>query len=148
MPRFLLAGGAIEFPARHVASRARSGAPDAWVGGHWLTVQVQATTPALRVHTAGRSFPGRPASHAAGAWVAIDDVILTAADLRSSRALPGVFTHTSEVLIVAGTVVNIGFASALFDEAGGGAQAEYVGGPLFRFTALPGKYWHGRAGTA
>jgi hypothetical protein len=148
MTQFFVPGGALELPAGLVAPRARSAAPEAWVAGRWLTVQVHADVPALRVHTAGRSFPRRPASDGAGAWVAIGDVILTAGELTSSRALPGAFTHTSEALILAGTVINVGFASPLFDGAGGGEQAEYVSGPQFQFTDLPGKYWHGRGGSA
>ncbi|HUO79844.1 MAG TPA: hypothetical protein VMU00_06855 [Steroidobacteraceae bacterium] len=148
MPRFLVCGGTLELPAAFVLPRAPSSAPEAWTGGQWLTVRICEATPALRVHTAGRAFPGRPASHAAGAWVAIGDVIWTAAELASSRALPGAFTHTSDAEIAAGTVVNVGFASALFGGAGGGEQAEYVSGPAFRFRSLEGKRWHGRAGTA
>jgi hypothetical protein len=58
------------------------------------------------------------------------------------------FTHVSEAVMAAGTVLNIGLASAKFGGAGGGFQAEYVAGPRVVFKPLSGKSWHGAVGRA
>ncbi|MBS0393457.1 MAG: hypothetical protein JSR54_02465 [Proteobacteria bacterium] len=142
----LVAGRVLELPGAHPAASRDSRDPRAWVGGEWLTVRLLAPLEALRVHTAGRAYPGRPASSEQGRWYALDDVIETSGELAASRSLPGAFTHTSVVRVPAGAVLNVGFASALFGGAGGGGQAEFLGGPTPSFVALRGKHWHGRAG--
>lgn len=127
----------------------------AWLYERYITVRLTAPLEALRVHTAGRSFPGRDASAQAGAWILIGDVIHTSGNLASNRSLPTInprsmtaFTHTSEALLAPGTVLNIGIANAKFGGAGGGFQGEYVTGPAIVFMALSGKHWHGSEGHA
>ena len=156
MTRFQIGIRSLELEAHLVLPAAASNAAS-WAGGRWVTVKLSAPLEALRVHTDGRAFlaQGRPASTEAGRWLLIDDVIQTAAAIASSRSLKVddprsavAFTHTSGVELALGTVLNIGFASALFSGRGGGAQAERVGGPPPRFTLLAGKHWHSRAGRA
>ena len=155
MTAFAIAGRRIDLSAVPVTPRALSGDDSAWQGGDYVTVRLLAPAEALRVHTNGRAFPDREASASAGAWVAIGDVIQTSAQFANSRSLPTwhvnsttAFTHVNTATIPAGCVVNIGIASAKFGGQGGGFQAEYVSGPLFQFTPLTGKHWHGRAGSA
>jgi hypothetical protein len=88
-----------------------------------------------------------------GAWILIGDVIHTSSALASSRSLPvnnpqsmTAFTHTSEASLAAGTILNIGLASAKFGGVGGEFQAEYVSGPTIRFTPFVDKIWHGKIG--
>ena len=120
-------------------------------------MRLNAPFEALRVHTQGRAYvaQGRPAANEAGRWLLIGDVIQAAGAIASSRSLKVddprsavAFTHTSGVELAPGTVLNIGFASALFSGRGGGAQAEWVGGPSARFKLLAGKHWHSGAGRA
>jgi len=101
------------------------------------------------------AFPGRQASEEAGAWVLIGDAIETASTTASLRSLPAenpqsmvAFTHMSEAMLAANTVLNIGLASAKFGGVGGGFQAKYVSGPPIRFTPISGRHWHDRAGHA
>ena len=154
MALFNIAGKTITLPAVEISPRAKSD-QTAWQSGKYVTVRFSAPVAGIRVHTDGKAFPGRPASAAMGAWVAIGDVIQTAPALANSRSLPSAnpqamtaFTHTSDAVIPPQCVVNIGVASAKFGGAGGGFQAEYVSGPLIQFTPLPGKHWHGQAGHA
>jgi hypothetical protein len=154
MPTFALFGKSVDLQAVP-AAMASTRDPDAWLHRRYLTVRLTAPLDALRVHTAGRSFPGRDASAEAGAWVLIGDVIQSSGDLADTRSLPTTnpssmvaFTHTSEALLASGTVLNIGIASAKFGCTGGEFQGEYVGGPVIVFKPLAGKHWHGMAGRA
>ena len=154
MPTFSLFGKSVELSATP-APIARTRDETAWLNRRYLTVRISQTTEALRVHTAGKSFPGREASNEAGAWLLIGDVIQASGQLASGRALPTAnpigftaFTHVSEAILAPGTVLNIGIASAKFGGAGGEFQAEYVEGPPIRFRPLAGKHWHGQSGRA
>ena len=154
MPTFSLFGKSVELaamPAPVAWTRDRT----AWLHHRYLTVRLTANTEALRVHTAGKSYPGREASNEAGAWLLIGDVIQSSSHLADSRALPTAspagftaFTHVSEAELRPGTILNIGLASAKFGCAGGGFQAEYVEGPPIVFKPLHGKHWHGAVGRA
>ncbi len=155
MPTFSFFGKSVNLPAVLVSNKATTRDPSAWQYGMYTTVQLTGRLTALRVHTAGRTFPGRQASDQMGAWVLIGDVIQTSTDLANSRSLPTVnprsmvaFTHTSGARLATNTVLNIGLASAKFGGTGGGFQAEYVSGPTIQFTPLAGKHWHGGAGHA
>lgn len=155
MARFFLGGRAIDLPAVPASPKSPSCDDTAWELGIYITVRLLSPVAGVRVHTDGRSYPGRAASNSAGAWVAIGDVVLTSGELASSRSLPAdnpkrmaAFTHTNEALLPAQCVVNVGLASAKFGGQGGGFQAEYVSGPSIRFVPLLGKYWHGHAGNA
>lgn len=152
MPVFSLFGESVELSATPLPA-ARTRDETAWLNRRHLTVRLTRATQALRVHTAGKAYPGRPASSEGGAWLLIGDVIQTSGQLAGSRALPTshpggftAFTHVSEALLAPGTVLNIGVASAKFGGAGGGFQAEYVEGPPIVFKPLAGRHWHGRSG--
>jgi hypothetical protein len=122
---------------------------DAWLRGEYLTLRVtDDMREGVRVHTNGKSFPGRSASSMAGRWIALEDIIDTSHALANSRALPGVFTHVAWVVIPSGCVINVGVASPLYGYSGGGVQAEYVSGPRFGFEQAEGKHWHGAVGNA
>jgi len=152
MPTFSFFGKSINLPAVLVSAKAATRDQSAWQAGMYTTVRLVERLLALRVHTAGRVFPGRQASGEAGAWILIGDVIQTSVGLANSRSLPTndprsmvAFTHTSEANIAVNTVLNIGLASAKFGGMGGEFQAEYVSGPTIQFTPLTGKHWHSRA---
>jgi hypothetical protein len=155
MATFTHFGKSIELPATMVSPTAATRDRSSWMHGRYTTVRLSMPIEALRVHTAGRTFPGREASSEFGAWVLIGDVIQSSAALASSRALPATnprsmvaFTHASEARLDLGTVLNIGIASAKFGGDGGQFQAEYISGPPIRFTPIAGKHWHGRSGSA
>jgi hypothetical protein len=155
MAQFSFLGRSIDLPAVQLSLKAITRDRTAWQDGQYITVRLIHTVSALRVHTNGRSFPGRDASAEPGAWVLVGDVIHTASTIADTRSLPVqnptsmvAFTHSSEASIAANTVLNIGLASAKFGGSGGGYQAEYVSGPAMRFTPLVGKHWHGRSGNA
>ena len=154
MPTFALFGKSVDLQAVPVAP-AITRDKAAWLHERYMTVRLTAPLEALRVHTAGRSFPGRDASAEAGAWVLIGDVNQTSGNLASNRSLPTTnprsmtaFTDTSEALLAPGTVLNVGIANAKFGGAGGGFQGEYVSGPSIVFKPLSGKHWHGSEGHA
>jgi len=153
MALFTVLGQSVDLPAVSL-SQWDTGDRSAWEQGKYLTVRVTAPCVALRVHTNARSFPGRPASHPEGTWLAIGDVVQTSIELASSRSLPtadptsmAAFTHVGEAHIPVGCILNVGLASAKFGGQGGGFQAEYVAGPKPSFQQVS-NIWHGRAGTA
>lgn len=155
MANFIIAGRSIDLAASLVAPQAVSKDPNAWAMGQYATVRLLAPTEALRAHTNGRAYPGRLASGSTGSWVALGDVIQTSGSFASSRSLPTdnpssatAFTHVNSVVIPAGTVINIGVASALFGGRGGHFQGEYVSGPSLQFRPLTGKHWHSKFGHA
>jgi hypothetical protein len=155
MAMFSYFGESIELPAKAVLPGASTRDPDAWMHGVFTTVRFELPMKALRVHTNGRTFPGRDASQEAGAWILIGDIIETSSELASSRSLPAAnpksmvaFTHVSEAQVQMGTVMNVGLASAKFGGKGGRFQAEYVSGPSIHFTPLRANRWHGAAGRA
>lgn len=154
MPTFSLFGKSVELQATP-ATTARTCDESAWLHRRYLTIRLSARTKALRVHTAGRTFPGREPSNEAGAWLLIGDIIQSSSQLASSRALPTAnpnsfvaVTHVSEAVLGPGTLLNIGIASAKFGGSGGEFQAEFVAGPPITFKALAGKRWHGAVGSA
>jgi hypothetical protein len=63
-------------------------------------------------------------------------------------ALPGAFTHISTVTLPVGCVINVGVNGATLKGSGGGTQAEYVGGPGFRFLQIGGATWVNYVGHA
>ena len=149
MPIFSVFGKPVELLATP-ALVARTRDETAWLHRRYLSCRLWGTTEALRVHTAGKAFPGRDASNEAGAWLLIGDVIQTSGQLADSRALPATnphgftaFTHVSIAILGPGTVLNVGIAAAKFGGRGGELQAEYVAGPPIIFKTLHGKYWHG-----
>lgn len=77
----------------------------AWLHNDWVTVKLTASVSGFRAHTNGKAFaktashPERIASAAEGAWAAIGDSILTSSEVVDQSALPGPFTHVSEVVI-------------------------------------------------
>jgi len=155
MAKYFFLGVVIELPAIPVSPKAQSRDDTAWLHGLFSTVMLLAPVEGVRVHTGGRSYPGRPGSSEQGAWVALDDVIMSAPDLANSRSLPTAnpqslvaMTRIAEVLLPVQCVLNIGLASAKFGGRGGGAQAEYVSGPPLQFAPLRDKYWHHRGGHA
>ena len=155
MARFFFNGRPLDLPAVPVNPRSPSRDATAWEFGNYVTVRLLTPARGLRVHTAGKEFPGREASSSQGAWVALGDVIQTSSQLASSRSLPTddptsmtAFTHINEVTLPSNVVLNIGIAATKFGGHGGGFQAEYVSGPPLEFTSLEGKHWHGRAGSA
>ncbi|MDY0743300.1 hypothetical protein SNE35_02225 [Paucibacter sp. R3-3] len=155
MRTFAFFGRPLALPAVETPVRAATRDPSAWHHGAYVTVRLAAPLSALRVHTAGRSYPGRPGSGERGAWILIGDVIKSSGELADSRSLPTrnaksmvAFTHTSEARLGFGTVLNIGLASAKFGGSGGEFQGEFVAGPPIRFTPLAGKLWHGSAAYA
>jgi hypothetical protein len=155
MTTFSFAGKTVDLPAVPVSPKSATRDPTAWQFGRYVTVRLVSPMSALRVHTNGRSFPGRQGSAATGAWLLVGDIVQTASELADSRSLPienpksmVAFTGTSEANISALSVLNIGLASAKFGGSGGEFQAEFVSGPLIQFSPLKGKHWHGRAGNA
>ena len=149
MAVFFVSGVPIELDATRYTAIA-SQCPDAWQSGEYMTVRMTAdgVDIGVRAHTNARDYPGRPASNAAGKWLALDDVIATAHTFAASRALPGVFTHVGWVTLPAGCVINIGMAAPKFGYRGGGVQAEYLQGPRPIFDQAVGKVWHGVTGHA
>ena len=152
MPTFTLFGKSVELEAVPVTSRPTRDMT-AWLNECYISVRMTRALRAIRVHTAGRSFPGRSGSRQEGAWLLIGDVIRTASGIADSRSLPTAdptsmtaFTHTSEAVVAPGAVLNIGLASAKFGGLGGGFQAEFVDGPPVAFVPLAGMHWHGVAG--
>lgn len=150
MNKFKCLGKTIFLPAIQAPSKASTQDPTAWECGVYETVRVVQSLSALRVHTNGKSYPGRPSSARAGAWILIGDVIQTSSELARTRSLPAAnpesavaFTHTSEAGVEPNTLLNIGLASAKFGGVGGEFQAEYVSGPKIKFTPIAGKGWHG-----
>lgn len=148
MGLFVLSGRAINLPAFQVTPQAKTRDIRAWQSGQYVTVRLCEPVKAVRVHTNSKAYPDRVPSAAAGAWVALDDVIQTSGDLVQSRALPGPFTHVGEALLPVHCTVNVGLCAPLFGHTGGGIQAEYVSGPAIQFTQIAGKYWHGKQGNA
>ena len=158
MTRFVFGNKSIDLPAATVRPVASSRDANAWWAGQYATVRLFQPIRGLRLHTSGRSYPDRPASNAEGSWILIGDVIQTSSQIAQSSSLPGklpqsmvAFTHVSDVSLAAGTVLNIGVASAKFSGevgGGGGFQAEHVSGPWPQFHVLAGNYWHGNAGAA
>lgn len=155
MTTFSFAGKSVDLPAVPVSPKSATRDPTAWQFGRYVTVRLVSPVSALRVHTNSRSFPGRQASAATGAWLLIGDIIQTSSALADSRSLPTenpksmvAFTGASEANISALAVLNIGLASAKFGGRGGEFQAEFVSGPAIQFTPLIGKHWHGGAGNA
>lgn len=155
MHRILVAGRTIELPALPLLPRSPSSDDSAWELGAYVTVRLTAPVEALRLHTDGKAFPGRPASQSSGAWVAIGDVIQTSSQIASTRALPTddpssatAFTHVNHAMLPVDCVLNIGIAGPKFGGYGGGFQAEYVSGPRIQFVPLKGKHWHGKAARA
>ena len=155
MPISSIFGQSVDIPAFSVHPKAITRDKSAWQGRTYLTIRLTTTIDALRVHTKGKCFPGRKASSETGAWVLIGDVIMTSSELVNSRSLPAnnpqsmtAFTHTSEAILHAGCILNIGIASAKFGGSGGGCQAEYVSGPVIQFNSLVDKHWHARVGNA
>jgi hypothetical protein len=155
MARFFVAGTAIELPGIPVWPKAQSRDPDAWMLNTYSTVLLLSPVEGIRVHTDGRSYPGRPGSSEEGAWVALGDVIVGSGEFASSRSLPScnpkslvAFTRMAEVRLPSQCVLNIGLASPKFGGLGGGVQAEYVSGPPLQFGTLRGKYWHDHVGHA
>jgi len=155
MATFSFFGKSIELPATLSIERASTRDSTAWQHGQYSTVRLLGPVEVLRVHTDGKSYPGREASGEAGAWVLIGDVIQTSGDVADSRSLPTAnprsmvaFTHTSEGHLRPDTVLNIGLASPKFGGVGGAFQAEYVSGPAIIFVPLTGKRWHGSSGVA
>jgi hypothetical protein len=154
VPTFTVSGRLIHLPGFALPVKAGTDT-SAWQSGRYLTIRLFAAMDAIRIHTDGKSFPGRPGSAAKGRWVAIGDIEQTSGELASSRSLPTrnprsmvAFTHTGLVRIPARCVINIGLASAKFGGRGGAFQAEYVSGPRMTFVQLVAKHWHGRAGNA
>jgi hypothetical protein len=148
MARFFIAGRAIDLPAIPVDPKSQTSQRDAWLFGQYLTLRLLAPTDGVRVHTNGRALNNRQASNPEGRWVALDDVIQTASELRGNRALPGVFTHVGTVVFPEQCIINLGVCSPLFHGDGGGFQAEYVSGVAFRFSQLTGMIWHHSFGNA
>lgn len=154
MSTFYVFGKSIELAAIP-ASAAQTRDETAWLHRKYLTVRLLAPTEAMRVHTAGKSFPGRQASNEAGAWLLIGDVIQSSGQLANGYALPTTnpraftaFTHVSLAMLGTGTVLNVGIVAAKFGGAGGDFQAEYVEGPPIVFKPIHGKHWHGAVGHA
>ena len=150
MPVLSIFGEPVELAATLCAT-APTRDPSAWLHHRHVTVRLTGRDHGLRVHTAGRGYAGRPASAEAGAWILLGDVIHSAGELARSRSLPApdpsgftAFTHVSEAVLEAGTVLNLGIASAKFGGDGGGIQAEYAGGPRIVFRPFTGQRWHGR----
>jgi hypothetical protein len=148
MGLFVVSGRTITLPAVQVTPQAKTRDTRAWQSGQYVTVRLIEPIEAVRVHTNSRPYPGRLPSAAAGAWVALDDVIQTSGELVRSRALPGPFTHVGEALLPTHCTVNVGVCAPLFGHTGGGIQAEYVSGPTIKFKQIPGRYWHSRQGNA
>ena len=146
--QFFLDGKAIDLPAVRLSKTiTREGS--AWRGGDWITVRMVGPLDALRVHTDGKRVDlrdVRPTS-SKGAWILIGDVIQTSSQITQARALPGLFTATSQVQVLSTTVLNIGLCGQLFGFPGGGWQAEYVNGPEFKISRLP-NVWMNRSGSA
>jgi hypothetical protein len=137
MARFLVSGQSIELPAIRVA-RGPTQCERAWMFGQYVTVRLISAVDGIRVHTNGRSFTGRVASGAQGAWVAIGDIIQPSEEFVGARALPGLFTHIAWTLIPEQCVINVGMSGPLFGAPGGGFQAEYVAGPAMTFNQAVG----------
>jgi len=152
MQTFTLHGRSIELAAWLRPERKATAQRSAWLCGTWLTVLTGGDILALRVHLKGREIEtewgDRVGSSEAGAWLLIDDVVLTSRQIVEQRALPaGMFSHVSRATIRPNTLLNIGIASPLYGFAGGGWQAEWVGQERVCFATLP-NIWHGRTGTA
>jgi len=147
MARFFIGGQPIDLPAVQLV-RGSTRDTRAWMHGQYSTVRLLSSVEGVRVHTNGRSFPGREASHAIGAWIAIGDVIQSSQEFEDSRALPGSFTHLGWALIPEQAVINVGLSGPLFGACGGGFQAEHISGPLVRFNQARGKVWHAKQGSA
>ncbi len=148
MTLFILSRRAINLPAVQVTPQAPTRDIRAWQSGKYVTVRLFEPVAGLRVHTNNKSYPGRLPSAATGAWVALDDVIQTSGELIRSRALPGPFTDVGEALLPVHCTLNVGVCAPLFDQSGGGIQAEYVCGPAIQFTQITEKRWHGKQGSA
>ena len=155
MSVFYVNSRSIELPAVPITPRATTCDESAWQFGRYVTVKLLMPVQALRVHTDGKSFPGRSGSQSAGRWVVIGDDIQTAPEIASTRSLPTsnpnsmtAFTHVNEATLPAGCVINIGIVSPKFGGKGGGFQAEYVSGPAFTFRPLEGKRWHNHSARA
>jgi hypothetical protein len=145
----------VTLPAVWLPTKEKTRDESAWLHRTYLTIRLTDSINAIRVHTAGKSFPGRLASNEAGAWLLIGDIISTSSEIANSRALPKeninvmtAFTHASEAVVSPGSVLNIGLAAAKFSGYGGGFQAEFVSGQPILFKPLVGKFWHNRAARA
>lgn len=148
MGLFVVSSSIINLPAFRVTPQAKTGDARAWQLGQYVTLRLFEPVDGIRVHTNGRSHPGRLPSAAAGAWIALGDVIQTSGDIVRSLALPGLFTHVGSALLPVNCTVNVGVCAPLFGYTGGGIQAEYVCGPAIQFTQIAGKYWHDMQGNA
>ena len=142
MAKFWFSGKSVDLPAMKVHPKSESDLSK-WQNGMYETVKLTASVEGLRAHTGGKNYPGRQGSKEMGAWVLIGDVIGTSSQIADSRSLPTnnprsmtAFTKTSEAVLGAGTIVNIGLASALFGGSGGGFQAEYISGPRISFSPI------------
>jgi hypothetical protein len=144
--QFFIGGNWIELPAE-LARRAATRDIGAWRAAQYVTVRLLEPVEGVRVHTDGKAFLRRPASAAAGAWVAIGDAIGTASQFADTRSLPGPFTHVGWVVLPPGCIINIGVCSPLFGHTGGEFQAEYVSGRPMEFKQAHRKSWHSRSGS-
>jgi hypothetical protein len=73
-----------------------------------------------------------------GSYYAIGDFIQTYDDYVNSRALPSNPTHFAMCVLHPGSVLLVGRCSKAFNRPGGGAQAQFLEGPLPTYRELSG----------
>ncbi len=155
MQLFSFVDQSVLLPAQALPTKAQTRDRSAWLFGEYKTIRVICGFEVLRVHTNGRSFPGRLASSGAGAWFLLGDEIQTSSELADTRALPTnnvnsktAFTHVGEACVGANSIVNIGRVNPKFGSRGGGLQGEFVQGPPMLFKQMPNNIWENIVGNA
>jgi hypothetical protein len=139
----LVPGTGISIAASAIAKRSTR-APEAWLAGAYITVQLEGPLRAVRVHVgAGEGAVTEANIHlASGAgvdspWYAIGDFVQPYGEYIASRAIPktqtrfgrvSMFTDAVVATFGSGAVLNVGRAAPLFGHRGGGEQAEFLEG--------------------
>jgi hypothetical protein len=136
---FTIPGSDVRLPAALLAPHATS-QETGWRGRYW-TLRLYGDFPAVRVWLPGFSGPR-------GRWFAIGDVILSRDDYKRTRSLLTNFTRVAFCTLRAGSIINVGYCSALGGHPGMGEQAELVSGPPPRMSSPNDLVWSNEYGHA
>ncbi len=127
-------GSEIRLPARAVETRPTRD-PAAWIAP-MITVELYAPIDVARMADLG-SRPGLRPGALLNDWFAIAAAVGTPAEFAQRHSIPprgnaraAKLTHVAFWRLQPGTLLNVGRCAPYFGAAGGGFQAEFLGGPL------------------
>jgi hypothetical protein len=127
----------ITIPGSNLQIPARAGVtqptryPPAW-SGMYLTVELYRPLEAMRVSAKALGLVGD--------WFALGDWIQTSSRYRALHALRSGFAYQALAILRPGTVLNVGRCAPLFEQPGGGFQAEFLAGPLPQLRPIEGTW--------